>query len=244
MDIPLESIMNKNEIEKSVKGYESKSDSVIFSAQSEASKQTNSPNKLTKPEASPQRKRSSSLNSSNVEEIISNGSVKPHQQFEKINANNIEVIEGGSAYLNQKRYTVKIVEDERVIINVSGTRFETYKITLELVSESRLAHLSPTNSDYDPIKREYFFDRDPHSFSAILNYFRTGKLHAPNDVCGNLFHEELNFWGIGERSIQPCCWSLYSSKRDCEEMLQNIEDEEDGISFWKVYAVYYRYYID
>jgi hypothetical protein len=117
--------------------------------------------------------------------------------------------------------------NKRIIINVGGSRFETYLATLKLLSDSRLANMSPTNSDYDPVKDEYFFDRDPNSFQAILNYFRTGKLHAPNSVCGNLFYDELNFWGIGEHSIQPCCWTAYSTKRDCDEILKKVMDELD-----------------
>jgi hypothetical protein len=115
----------------------------------------------------------------------------------------------------------------KVVINVGGQRFETYRTTLKLIGESRLANITPTNSDYDPIKDEYFFDRDPDSFQAILNYFRTGRLHAPNSVCGNLFYDELNFWGIGEHSIQPCCWTTYSTKRDCDEILKRVMEKFD-----------------
>lgn len=81
-----------------------------------------------------------------------------------------------------------------------------------------------TNSDFDPNKNEYFFDRDPESFLAILNFYRTGELHAPTGVCGNLFYEELNFWGIGETCIQPCCWTTYSNQRNCDEILNKIVD--------------------
>lgn len=117
--------------------------------------------------------------------------------------------------------------NKRITINIGGIRFETYKNTLNLIEESRLANLSETNSDYDPINNEYFFDRDPDSFQAILNYFRTGKLHAPSHICGNLFYEELEFWGINEQSIQPCCWTKYSVMRDCDEILNDVMDHID-----------------
>ncbi len=123
--------------------------------------------------------------------------------------------------------------NKRIIINIGGVRFETYKNTLKLVEESRLANLSETNSDFDSINNEFFFDRDPDSFQAILNYFRTGKLHAPAEICGNLFYEELEFWGISEQSIQPCCWTKYSTMRNCDEILKNVMDhidEPEGIS--------------
>ena len=122
-------------------------------------------------------------------------------------------------------------ENQRVVINVGGTRFETYKSTLNLISESRLANLSPINSDYDPVRNEYFFDRDPSSFQAILNYFRSGTLHAPNTVCGNRFYSELNFWGICEQSIQPCCWTAYSAKRECDEIMKKMTDDFDDKGF-------------
>jgi potassium voltage-gated channel Shaw-related subfamily C protein 1 len=72
--------------------------------------------------------------------------------------------------------------------------------------------------------KEYFFDRDPNSFMAILNYFRTGHLHTPQNTCGNLFYAELTFWGIDDREIQPCCWTSYSMQRDCNEMLNKVID--------------------
>jgi hypothetical protein len=128
--------------------------------------------------------------------------------------------------------------NKRVVINVGGVRFETYKSTLKLINESRLANLTPTNSDYDPIRKEYFFDRDPASFQSILNYFRNGKLHAPNSICGNLFYDELSFWGIDERSIQACCWTSYSTKRECDEILKKIMNENEGL-----YFIIFCYYV-
>lgn len=128
----------------------------------------------------------------------------------------------------------KYANNKRVVINVGGVRFETYRETLKLLSETRLANLSKTNSDYDPIINEFFFDRDPASFAAILNYYRSGKLHVPLDVCGNEFYEELCFWGISERYIQPCCWTNYSIKRDCDEVLKKVVEEAEGKFFIKI----------
>lgn len=136
-------------------------------------------------------------------------------------------------YLNVNNQNANInnnnfqMDNKRVTINVGGIRYETYSNTLKLIPESRLASLSETNSDYDPTKNEYFFDRHPGAFLAILNLFRTGKLHAPVDICGNLFHEELNFWGIKEDSIEPCCWTSYSQQRDADERLRKIMDKKD-----------------
>lgn len=35
--------------------------------------------------------------------------------------------------------------------------------------------------------------RHPGVFSQILNYYRTGKLHYPTNVCGPLFEAELEY---------------------------------------------------
>ncbi|CAG9129508.1 unnamed protein product [Plutella xylostella] len=44
----------------------------------------------------------------------------------------------------------------------------------------------------------------------------TGKLHYPTNVCGPLFEEELEFWGLDSNQVEPCCWSTYSIHRDTQ----------------------------
>ena len=43
--------------------------------------------------------------------------------------------------------------------------------------------------------------RHPGVFGQILNYYRTGKLHYPTDVCGPLFEEELEYWGLDSNQV-------------------------------------------
>lgn len=95
----------------------------------------------------------------------------------------------------------------RITINVGGQRHETYLTTLRNHPDTRLYwiterhHTSTKSPEYNPEKKEYFFDRHPGVFAHIVNYYRTGKLHCPMDVCGPLFEEELSFWGIDERQV-------------------------------------------
>ncbi|XP_066113896.1 potassium voltage-gated channel subfamily C member 2 isoform X3 [Saccopteryx bilineata] len=166
----------------------------------------------------------------------------------------------------------KIEHDERVILNVGGTRHETYRSTLRTLPGTRLALLAaseprgdgPTAAGDQPRPpppappppsprapppspgpggcfaghcgsrgggggehpgggREFFFDRHPGVFASVLNYYRTGKLHCPADVCGPLFEEELAFWGIDETDVEPCCWMTYRQHRDAEEALDIFE---------------------
>lgn len=127
----------------------------------------------------------------------------------------------------------KKMSDNRVIINVGGVRYDTYKTTLKNIPDTRLSWITETtahNPDYDPLSGEYFFDRHPGVFNMILNYYRTGKLHAPIDVCGPLFEEELAFWGIDEKQIEACCWPTYRAHRDAQDTLAEFDGDEDDDS--------------
>ena len=91
----------------------------------------------------------------------------------------------------------------------------------------------------------------------ILNYYRTGKLHYPTgeplqylemesqkinqppDVCGPLFEEELEFWGLDSNQVfknlalrriltstlqvEPCCWMTYTTHRDTQATLAILD---------------------
>lgn len=126
-------------------------------------------------------------------------------------------------------------QSNKILINVGGMRFETYKSTLRNFPDTRLAWITETksdNPDYDPITGEYFFDRHPSMFLMILNYYRTGKLHAPVDVCGPAFEDELAFWGIDEKQIESCCWGPYSQHRDAQQTMEDLNlspDNNNGI---------------
>ena len=65
--------------------------------------------------------------------------------------------------------------------------------------------------------------RHPGVFAQILNYYRTGKLHYPTDVCGPLFEEELEYWGLDSNQVEPCCWMTYTQHRDTQETLTVLD---------------------
>uniref|UniRef100_A0A667WG52 Potassium voltage-gated channel subfamily C member 1 n=1 Tax=Myripristis murdjan TaxID=586833 RepID=A0A667WG52_9TELE len=115
---------------------------------------------------------------------------------------------------------------DRVVINVGGIRHQTYRSTLRTLPGTRLAWLAEPDAhdrfDYDSKSEEFFFDRHPGVFAHILNYYRTGKLHCPADVCGPLYEEELAFWGIDETDVEPCCWMTYRQHREAEEALDSF----------------------
>nr|XP_012544306.1 potassium voltage-gated channel protein Shaw [Bombyx mori] len=113
--------------------------------------------------------------------------------------------------------------ENRIILNVGGIRYETYKATLKKIPATRLSRLTEALANYDPVLNEYFFDRHPGVFAQVLNYYRTGKLHYPTNVCGPLFEEELEFWGLDSNQVEPCCWSTYSIHRDTQNTLAILD---------------------
>ncbi|KAG7477642.1 hypothetical protein MATL_G00071870 [Megalops atlanticus] len=112
---------------------------------------------------------------------------------------------------------------EKIVINVGGTRHETFRSTLQTLPGTRLANLCTSSSNSDKeLENEMFFDRHPGIFVHILNYYRTGKLHRPADACGGQFEEELAFWGIDEADMEPCCWVKYCQHRDTKAALHQL----------------------
>lgn len=119
---------------------------------------------------------------------------------------------------------------EKIVINVSGVKHETHTSTLMTLAGSRLAKLVDTEKP----PSELFFDRNPEVFAHVLQYYRSGKLHCPDNLCGLLLEEEFTFWGVSGTDVEPCCWPTFRQNKDTVEALAQIEpsvmekDEEPG----------------
>ena len=100
---------------------------------------------------------------------------------------------------------------EKLTLNISGRHYEAWLQTVE-----RFPHtlLGSEEREYfrDTDTGEYFFDRDPELFRHILNYYRTGRIHLPRDVCFTSFVDELAFFGIRTDFIADCCHEDYEDK--------------------------------
>ena len=104
--------------------------------------------------------------------------------------------------------------DAKVVINVGGRRFVTWKNTLKRFPQTLLGCDELAARFYDKDKDEYFIDRDPHLFRYILNYYRCGKLHRSHEDCIASFEEELEFYGIRPQEIHDCCFDEDHDNRE------------------------------
>nr|XP_049465553.1 potassium voltage-gated channel protein Shaker isoform X3 [Anopheles coluzzii] len=90
---------------------------------------------------------------------------------------------------------------ERVVINVSGLRFETQLRTLNQFPDTLLGDPDRRLRYFDPLRNEYFFDRNRPSFDAILYYYQSGgRLRRPVNVPLDVFSEEIKFYELGEQA--------------------------------------------
>ncbi|KAM8867807.1 A-type voltage-gated potassium channel KCND3-like isoform 2-T2 [Synchiropus picturatus] len=115
-------------------------------------------------------------------------------------------------------------QDELIILNVSGRRFQTWRTTLERYPDTLLGS-SEKDFFYNEETKEYFFDRDPDAFRSILNFYRTGKLHYPRHECISAYDEELTFFGIIPEIIGDCCYEEYKDRK--RENLERLQDDQE-----------------
>ncbi len=104
---------------------------------------------------------------------------------------------------------------ERIVINVSGLRFETQLKTLNNFQDTLLGDPQRRTRYFDPLRNEYFFDRNRPSFDAILYYYQSnGRLRRPVNVPIDVFTEEIKFFELGEeafnkfREDEGLCWAF------------------------------------
>ncbi|XP_069990718.1 potassium voltage-gated channel protein Shaker [Penaeus vannamei] len=141
-----------------------------------------------RPKASPHKKKKERFRS--LPKITSQDDDGPNNQTPYTGAGNFEPIPHDHDFC------------ERVVINVSGLRFETQLRTLHQFPETLLGDPSRRIRYFDPLRNEYFFDRNRPSFDAILYYYQSGgRLRRPVNVPLDVFAEEIKFYELGEVAI-------------------------------------------
>ncbi|XP_038142216.1 potassium voltage-gated channel subfamily A member 10 [Cyprinodon tularosa] len=93
--------------------------------------------------------------------------------------------------------------DQKVIINIAGLRFETQLKTLDQFPETLLGDPFKRMEYFDPMRNEYFFDRNRPSFDGILYYYQSGgKIRRPANVPLDVFADEILFYELGHEAME------------------------------------------
>ncbi|KAL9964575.1 hypothetical protein ACROYT_G028232 [Oculina patagonica] len=117
-----------------------------------------------------------------------------------------------------------IVHRQKVLINVRGEMFETYEHTLSRFPRTLLGSRTKRNRFYNPIRREYYFDRDKAVFNSILFYYQSnGILSKPETVSYEIFSSELKFFQLDgyyeDSDDELACELAAAAKRKAAETL-------------------------
>lgn len=119
--------------------------------------------------------------------------------------------------------TAEARKGEKIVINVSGRRFEITRSELSTHPETLLGS-DEIEYFHDDVNNEYFFERDPDLFRVILAFYRTGKLHFSKLECVSAFHDELAFFGISPEAVGSCCYEEYKEKsKELEEKVAEMK---------------------
>jgi hypothetical protein len=101
-------------------------------------------------------------------------------------------------YVNHGRQLSENEPFDKVIINVSGLRFETRASTLQRYPHSLLGDKQRRADFFDYMNNEYFFERHRSSFEAILYFYQSGgRLTRPENISAEIFLEEIKFFDLG-----------------------------------------------
>ncbi|XP_064162123.1 potassium voltage-gated channel subfamily A member 10-like [Anguilla rostrata] len=93
--------------------------------------------------------------------------------------------------------------EQKVIINIAGLRYETQLKTLDQFPETLLGDAVKRINYFDPMRNEYFFDRNRPSFDGILYYYQSGgKVRRPANVPLDVFADEILFYELGNEAME------------------------------------------
>uniref|UniRef100_A0A9J7ZC18 Potassium voltage-gated channel, subfamily F, member 1a n=2 Tax=Cyprinus carpio TaxID=7962 RepID=A0A9J7ZC18_CYPCA len=137
-------------------------------------------------------------------------------------------------------------EETEISVNIGGVKHILYGDVLNRYPETRLAELvnRATDSthedlcalcdDYDDLKREFYFDRDPEAFKSILELYYYGEIHMKRGICPMRFMKEMDYWGIDAEYLDECCISsLNEVQTELAEIAEKVktilDDLEDDV---------------
>ena len=96
------------------------------------------------------------------------------------------------------------IDGEIISLNIGGSNhIQTEKDVLQSVEGSKLAKLFSEMHELKKVNEEVFIDRDGKTFETLVNYLRNSRKVFPefeNKNEENMFHKEVNYWGIDKHN--------------------------------------------
>ncbi|CAF1389558.1 unnamed protein product [Rotaria magnacalcarata] len=125
-------------------------------------------------------------------------------------------------------------EHDRITINISGKRYQTYLSIFENYPNTLLGNKQKRMDYWNEQENEYFFDRHRACFEAILYYYQSnGRLRRPDYVPLDTFLEEVSFFDLGPQAI---------SQIDKSENVSIVKYIQLPNWFWRRYTWFYLEY--
>eukprot|EP00058_Branchiostoma_floridae_P016943 XP_002602431.1 hypothetical protein BRAFLDRAFT_117023 [Branchiostoma floridae] len=119
--------------------------------------------------------------------------------------------------------------DERILLNVGGTKFEVWRATLEEYPETLLGS-DGKERYFNATTGQYCFDRDPMIFRTILNFYLTSTLHFPHseNVHFGTYEDELSFFQIDpDIYLGGCCFENYMDRKSSWDDMNKTGKDTD-----------------
>lgn len=131
------------------------------------------------------------------------------------------------------KYRKALSSDGEIVVNIGGVRMALFGDLLNRYPNSRLAELlncstqnyeniSSLCDDFDPVRKEFYFDRDPDAFKCVIDVYYFDEIHIKHGLCPICFIQEMEFWKIDQNLLDECCKSSLSDK---ERELSDIADK-------------------
>lgn len=115
---------------------------------------------------------------------------------------------------------------EFMTFDVGGMIFKTKRQNLLTYPSTRLGKMAQETYDEDPV----IIDRNHTIFSNILDFYRLGELHLPQNVCAAATIKELEYWDIHQSHIAECCLKIITeyeeSVKKHMELKRRLDDVE------------------
>jgi len=95
------------------------------------------------------------------------------------------------------------IRDNRIVINVSGSNYETFTSTLEKYPDTLLGNATDRLQMTDKKTGQLFLNRNRVCFEAVLFFYQSsGNLIRPKMIVMSLFEDECRFYRIPEDAIK------------------------------------------